>query len=265
MDVRDLLEQVAAEEAELPRFVAPRVRGGQVRTRVSGLVYTFKALPRDFEGWGVFRPRDARTARLEEPASLPQVEAYMARLASVPVRLVQCLGGSTWVGFPANESDARQRLGKFGPRLVRLVGDGLPFDQVTCGWDGQTLWFHQVDRRADPVVADRLREAVKTQTPPAFKGCTPEMKAAYSSLIRPPQIPPEEQRLRAALATGGGELRSYVEAGDHWRVEWTDSHGEDHVSAISKDDLTVLSAGICLSGEDEKFDLASLVGVVEGS
>jgi hypothetical protein len=39
--------------------------------------------------------------------------------------------------------------------------------------------------------------------------------------------------------------------------------GESHTSAISKQDLTVVTAGICLDDLDEEFDLQSLVGVVE--
>ena len=38
--------------------------------------------------------------------------------------------------------------------------------------------------------------------------------------------------------------------------------GREHTSAIAKDNLTVLSAGICLAGGDQAFDLNSLVGVL---
>ena len=73
----------------------------------------------------------------------------------------------------------------------------------------------------------------------------------------------DEWRLQRALKMGGGELRGFCDRDDYWLVEWTSGSGEHHSSAIAKNDLTVMSAGICLSGLDKDFDLQSLVGVVE--
>ena len=73
----------------------------------------------------------------------------------------------------------------------------------------------------------------------------------------------DEQRLRDALHMGGGELRDFRDRGEFWQVEWTTRGGERHTSAISKNELTVISSGICLSGFDRNFDLQSLVGVIE--
>jgi hypothetical protein len=66
------------------------------------------------------------------------------------------------------------------------------------------------------------------------------------------------------LRFGGGDLHGFRDRGEFWLVEWLARDGQLHTSAIAKNDLTVISAGICLSGEDQKFDLQSLVGVVEG-
>jgi len=51
-DIRQILSQLAAQEGQLldTKFLAPCVRGGRVRTRVSSMVYTFQASPHNFEG-----------------------------------------------------------------------------------------------------------------------------------------------------------------------------------------------------------------------
>ncbi|NEO92177.1 MAG: hypothetical protein F6K56_18860, partial [Moorea sp. SIO3G5] len=73
----------------------------------------------------------------------------------------------------------------------------------------------------------------------------------------------DHRRLEQALEMGGGALQQFHDRGEFWQVRWRTANGEHHTSAISKQDLTVISSGICLSGRDRDFDLQSLVGVIE--
>ena len=274
-DVHALIARLAAQEAALgeTRFVAPCVRGGHVSVRVSGLVYAFRPAPRDFEGWGVFRPRDARTVELLGQATLSEIGAYLARFETLRVRLAAHLRGRTWLAYPTNEVDARQQTGRAEPLTVRLVGGARQFEQVVVRRDGALYWFADVDTRADPRIAERLRRLLHQQVLPPYitwKGITPEERTAYALAVQyapefagARQRQREETRLRTALALGGGELRDYEDRADHWLVNWQTRDGEFHTSAVAKRDLTVLSAGICLSDRDSDFDLQSLVGVVE--
>jgi hypothetical protein len=97
---------------------------------------------------------------------------------------------------------------------------------------------------------------------------TREERTAYEANYRPRSEASEEarrhreeDRLRGALAHAGAELRDYVARQDVYTVIY-EVDGQRHVTAVARNDLSVQVAGICLSGEDRKFDLQSLVGVI---
>ena len=288
-NVKDLLQRLEQAEHELSErhFLAPCARGGQVRTSLAGLIYTFVPRPRDFAGWGIFKPCSETEVCLVEEADFMQISEYLRLFPALRVRLAFPLGEKTRLAFPINESDVKQRFFKktvqVAPIAVHLTTEGSEFEVVIVRLIGNSWFFEEIDRRAAPEDAENLQNAWRAQIQPDalnFKNLTPEMRVCYSLIFNREQILQErqrerwqrwqqkqqtndEQRLRDALQFGGGSLENFVDRGEFWLVEWTARDGEQHSSAIAKD-LTVVSAGICLSGEDAKFDLQSLVGVVEG-
>jgi hypothetical protein len=302
-DIRNLLNQIAAQEAQLKdtQFLAPCVGGGTVRTRVAGIIFTFTPQPQNFEGWGIFQPVNEKIAEVVEDASLPQLAEYLKLLKPLRLRLAYLLRGQTWLAYPVNESDMQQRLGTAKPIPVHLVTEASAFEPIIARFDGGAWWFDEIDRRADPQHTEHLKEHLRQLTTTEnvrFVGMTPEMLTVYDLAFqqteeyqrsiqhqrevrapRPRQetrrnrrlrqreenrtIASDQGRLQDALEMGGGELRDFRDRGDFWQVEWMTRNGEYHTSAISKGDLTVISSGICLSGYDRDFDLQSLVGVIE--
>jgi hypothetical protein len=271
-DIRKILNQLATQEAQLldTQFLAPCVRGGMVRTRAGGMIYTFKPKPHNFEGWAIFQPVNEKIVRVVDEPDLPQMAEYLQLLVPMRLQLAHVLQGQTWLAYPVNESDAKQRTGVAQPVPVHLVTEGSQFEPIVARWDGHSWWFEDIDRRADPLPSEELKAALKKLILPQevrFKGMTPEMRTIYELVTRnmkdfSPKVI-DEKRLQRALKMGGGDLQDFRDRDDYWLVEWTSGTGERHSSAIAKNDLTVISAGICLSGEDRNFDLQSLVGVVE--
>src|SRR5262249_10090637 len=127
------------------------------------------------------------------------------------------------------------------------------------------------DTRRDPGTAAYLREALGRMIEPGRlrrPGLTAEERDAYLMSYAPrlqaeleAQRDRVEERLRAALAHAGAELREYQEQGDVYRIPY-EVDGRRHISAVAQQDLSVQVAGICLSGRDRNFDLQSLVGVL---
>lgn len=266
MSVRHLLDTMeAAEEAFLrAEFLAPVTTGGSVRVRIAGVICTLRVVGDAGPGWAILKPLALDRARVVARPSPAQVREYLALFPAVRLILASHSKGH-WLAMPARTGDSRFRIE--GPVPVYLATGAEAFQQAIARFDGRTFWFQEVDRRRNPAVAAYLREALATETPPDVlrrPTMTAEERAAYGwayQAIAEAQRNRQEERLRGALAHAGAAMTSYVEREDSYTVSYT-VDGRPHRSTVRRDDLTVLAAGICLAGQDRRFDLASLVGVL---
>ena len=263
--IRDLLNRLAADEERLlaSDFLAPALRGGVVHVRIAGVVCRFR-VEGNFEGWGVFRPTGTGSARLLRPATLTERRRY---LETFPLRrLILCQTERRgWLAWPAHQADHRFAGSDLLP--VHLVEEGQSFEIIAARFDGLQCWYDSDEPRGDPSAAPYLREALRKRTPPEQvrrPGLSAEQRTAYAlvyGLVREAERDRTEDRLHAALAHAGAQLAGYLEREDGYRVEFR-IDGRRHVSVVDKRDLSIQLAGLCLSGEDRRFDLQSLVGVL---
>jgi hypothetical protein len=254
----------AAEERFLDgEFLAPMPRGGRVRVRIAGVVCELRVEPAGFQGWGVWRPLSLTQAGLAREATLTERQRYLELFPRLLLILCEHRRGR-WLAAPARRGDTRFRLE--GLVSIFLVEGADRFEVVEARFDGTQCWFERPDPRHDPAAADYLRQALREPVAPEAlrrRGLTAEERDAYARVLglrAAAERDRTEARLRRALAHGGAELRGYAEHADGYRVEY-EVDGRRHVSSVGRD-LAVQVAGICLSGEDHRFDLHSLVGVL---
>ncbi len=272
----NLIERLSRQEHRLggQEFLAPLVQGGRARVRLDGLVYEF-AIANAQPGWSICRVLDAQRAEPVEEALPWQRGDYLACWPVLRLVLLEPLNDDAWLALPFNPSDAAQRFGMAGPQVVQLVEQGQSFQRVIGRVEGKTIWYDDEDRRADMRIAEQLREALSAdQDTPGVPGLGAGEQAAYvlrlNSLRTAHAIAEVESattttetRLRHALEIGGARLLGYALTDYGLQVTW-ERNGQRSVVLLN-DDLSVISAGVCLSGQERRFDLASIVGVVEAS
>jgi hypothetical protein len=269
-DILSAIDRLAkAEEAFVgSEFLAPVLRGAGVGVRIGEVRCRLKVSPADFEGWGVFKAASFEQAKHVRDATMGERRRYRALFPAVRLILVN-REEDEWLAIAANSGDARFDVSGLVP--PRIVEEAEPFETIITRFDGAQFWFDGVDTRADPGTAAYLRESMQKMEDPmriARSGLTAEQRTAYAlnHAMRLEAIEAEERakpegRLKRALAHAGAELRDFSEQPDVYRVSYT-VDGQRHTSVVRKDNLAVVTAGICLSGRDNDFDLGSLIGVL---
>lgn len=271
--LKSAFDKLAAAEIRFlsQEFLAPVIRG-DVRVRISGVACTFAVSPPAFVGWGVFRPTSAVSCELVRGAGLSERRRYLELFPSVG--LVLCLrSGGQWMAAGAYGGDRRLCVEGLVP--LRLAGDVQQFDRVRARFDGTNFWFESRDRGQDPATAAYLRESLDKLVEPnqlVRPGLTAEEREVYAANYRRKTEIHEEirkkvesdqtaEKLGRALEHSGAKLVDFLERNDTYRITYSIG-GHKHVCAVDKQGLNVQVAGICLSGRDRQFDLASLVGVI---
>ncbi len=266
----DAIARLAKAEEQFlrARFLAPVIAGGKTQVRIEGVRCAMAVEPRDFSGWGIFRPVSHAQARLERTAKLSERQRYAQMLPNIGFILLEPMNAHCWLAM-AVQRDNQVVVDNLA--LLHLVDDAEPFDTVRACFDGNRFWFVDFDSRHDPATSAYLREALVNKHEPRVlsrRGLSVQQRLAYA-LVHQRRLAREleyaqrskEGRVRSALEHAGAELKSLSETGDALRVTFT-IDGRRHTSVVGKDNLGVWSAGVCLSGMDAQFDLASLVSVL---
>jgi len=267
MGINNLLNKLEAEEQDFLKseVLAPVLPGQAVTVRIAGIVCQLRVDDQRFEGWAVLQPLSLKAARLVRPARLSEAAAYLKLFPSVGL-IALAREGHRWLALPAHKGDSRFQIER--PVPVLLSEESIqPFDTVSARFDGRLFWYERRDPRRNPALAAYLRLSLNEQHEPKDlhkPGLSAEERAAYASAwgaleeARRSQV---EVRLAEALAHAGGRIEAFIERDETYTISYH-VDGARHVSTVRKNDLSVLTAGICLSGQDQRFDLTSLVGVM---
>ena len=267
MSFNKIFDKLKKEEEDFMKsdFFSPVLKNQPVRVKISNIITEMQITkPSNFEGWGVFRPVDAKKAMKIRDVTLSEKEKYFDLFPMV--RIILCLKtNNIWYGVQQYSGDARFSI--MGAVPVRLTEEVQLFDAVCARFDGNTFWFEKIDSRYSPSKVQKLRSSVVEfveEKDLEVSGLTKEEKAAYNiALIDELKNAKdwEEEKIKDALRRTGANYKSYVDRNNAYTVEFS-IDGKNHKSTVSKDNLTVLSAGICLNGHDSNFDLQSLVSVI---
>lgn len=266
MGIYDLLNKMEDAEADFleTEFLAPILPGGKVRVRIAGMVCELDVKGASTQDWAILKPLSMETAQIVSKPGLGQIRNYLELFPALRLLLLS-RDKDCWWALPANRGDSRFQTD--GPVRVRLVADGSGFRQIIARFDGGHFWFQEIDRKRNPAIAAYLSNALSKGTAPdnlRKPTLRLEEREAYQILFRATveaKRDRTEKRLSDALGHAGARLSSYIERRDAYTVSFR-VDGHSHTSTVRKDDLTLVSAGICLSGGDRNFDLQSLVGVI---
>lgn len=299
-DPLKLIKKLSTEQKEIvgTNILSPVSAGGTIRVKIQGLIKDYKLDDPSVCGWCIFKIVSDKEVSKVQDASARERSQYLELFPKLDVVLLDAENDKWWA-LAAQTSDTRFEINHAVP--IELVDRGGAFDTVTVRFDGSAFWFDCANRKRDPKVASELRKALNNDVFPdelKVAKSVPQERLAYSmmffrkhpDLLSAPasdeqansaqgDIQPtytwdyqryagmdsqrkQTSKIKKALAHAGATLESFWFGDDDSVTVKFSMGGYTHASVVNRNDLTVVSAGICLSGLDREFDLSSLVSVL---
>jgi len=265
----DLVRKIGQEENLVAQgnveFISPVYENRTIAATVQRLLYKFY-IPKIKPGWYIFKAVDFEKAKVVREADFIEIENYLKNFSKIRLTTTHKVDG-IYYGLPQKNNS----IGKDfkNPVPIYLTDDTImDFDKIIGRCDGPHIWFESVDIKNDFTKSTYLRESYEKMRSPEdirFSGLSIEEKLAYAfrfAIDKEIKIKMQSKGLEDSVKHAGGNLLSYSELSDSFKVTYTVGR-QQFTSYVSKDNgYSVITAGICLSGHDKKFDLASLISVL---
>jgi hypothetical protein len=278
MSLLDVLNTI--KNIRLAPFIAPVVEADHVFvwTLQNKIPYRMR-VSRPRPGWWVMIPDSESICHIDEFAMGYQEVQYLSQLPQFNAIVLASLSEHTILGVPFNASDANQRGWHNGqPRLIHLPRYAAePFDVIAVRDMGGVLLYDEINTRLgiSALIEDIRTSVFGDRKIPDTKGITPDFRNAAKLILdrladldeikREQDILAQnvsiEDKMRAQLRFMGADLNRWYEQGQNYRVTWT-FDGQEYNMLVNKN-MRVESAGICLDGEDTKFNLSAIVQVMQ--
>lgn len=275
MDAKSLREKLAQKELALRsrEFLAPFTeQSKKVHVKIDSVIYPFRIVGQPGHGFGVFKPVDGTCAKYIREAPFEMVRSYLDVLPQ-QLFILAYESDQGWVAYPMNIESARKSIGLDGEAIVKCVSDCERFDVIVARFDGVHFWYDSVFVGGNPQKSIEMRDCFRPDySPQKMKQClanvkqlTPEdhkaFEMAMASWVLFKRMSTED-RIKSLIEDAGAKFKSYVVRGANIEIRWASSSGTHYNSLVNKDSLDVVSSGICLAGEDQKFHLKDLPFVI---
>lgn len=269
--IKEILAKLAIKEKNIlnKEIFSPFVKGGNsIRLKVDGVLYTLKTPAMNKDGFGVFKATDHSNAVFARDADEIEVAQYLELLPKTSLILIYNIG--QWLAYPYNTESFKKQFSMEAKLLsVRMVDNVEFLDTIDARFDGANFWFSGFKFSIGSEKKDLLREQIKNfkYSIPAelLSGITPEEKFVFDLAIgfhKEANKSNVERRLETEFHRYDASVDGFTERGGTVEVRWRDNkNARTYTSVLDKDNLSVITAGICLSGGDKKFDLPSLITV----
>lgn len=258
----NLFDKLLMSEKEFSsqEFLAPVLRGQKIKIKLNNVVMDLRVNPAEFQGWGIFKTNDFKTALRIREADTFERGAYLDLFPAI--RAVVVKSGDDFYGLPL--PDARFKITGMIP--IQLPEELEQFEVVRLSYDGNNFWFDHILGEYT-FQSDYMRTCFSNNVLTKdlhYNGLLKEHADAYDFAKNEIKRLTEQSfdgRIQAAVRRGGGLYKSHKQITKNQFTVTYDINGQSFTSTVNNK-LNVESAGICLSGTDRQFDLQSLMGVL---
>lgn len=254
-------------------FVAPfDQHTTRIIVKIDKLNYKFNIKKTTSAGLGYFKPKNATEAVL-----IGEVEEYLSEsfFKTLPsINFILCYETDFgWIAYPYDLHGVA-KYGIFGEVLIKNVKDCQRFDIITARYDSVNFWYHEIFSGANIAKVIELRECFQSNFNEAqiklakdkILGLKKEEETSFDIILESWKKflkTSTEEVIKQFLQNSGATLSNYILKGESVEIKWKAPSGKTYYSVIKKDSYDVITAGICLSGEDKKFHLKDLPYLVD--